>query len=314
MISKANGGKASALNIGIAAARGDVIVCTDADSVFLPDTLEKLVRWFGDASVGAVCGNDAPLATDTPIQKFLAITTHIGTGYVRRGLSELQCLPIISGNLGAFRTDVLREIGGYREIWGEDLELTFRLHEHGKKIVFDPQAKVLAQCPGTLRALWKQRVRWVRSYIRIAFLHRRLFFRPACAPFSLYLPINFVSMTLVPVAQLGLLAFLPIALSAHAFRLTGAAEVALYMGIPFFFAVALFSLGLDRASSDLRYLPYAALVLPLSQFFNLVVVYSWWKEASRAEERWDKIERRPEALGPAPAPRAAARVPEDADA
>ncbi len=298
LLAKPNGGKASALNAGIAAARGEVIVCTDADSLFLPETLERLVRWFGDPGIDAVCGNDAPLAPSTPIQKFLAISTHIGTGYVRRGLSALGCLPIISGNLGAFRASVLREVGGYEEIWGEDLELTFRLHAHHRKIVFDSDAKVLAECPGTLRALWTQRVRWVRSYIRIALRYRRLFFRPRFAPFSLYLPVNFVSMTLVPLAQLALVAALPAMISAGAFRFAGAGDAVLYVGFPFFVVIALCSLALDRASSDLRYMPWALLALPLSQFYNLVVAFAWWKEGARAEERWDKIRRR--AARPAP--------------
>lgn len=292
LLVKENGGKASALNAGIAAARGDVIVCTDADSVFLPETLDRLVRWFGDPRVDAVCGNDAPLAPATPIQKFLAITTHIGTGYVRRGLSTLGCLPIISGNLGAFRARVLGEVGGYDEVWGEDLELTFRLHAHGRRIVFDPDATVLAECPATLRALWRQRVRWVRSYIRITLRYRHLFLRPRFAPFSLYLPVNFVSMTLVPLAQLALLAALPAMISADAVRVTGAGEAVLYLGLPFFAAIALCSLALDRAAPDLRFLPWALLVIPLSQFYNLVVVFSWWKEAARAEARWDKLDRR----------------------
>ncbi|MDP2689734.1 MAG: glycosyltransferase, partial [Deltaproteobacteria bacterium] len=66
-IRKPNGGKASALNMGIEAAEGDVVIFTDADSIFLPDTVRKMTRWFGDPSIDAVCGNDAPLHPSTPI-------------------------------------------------------------------------------------------------------------------------------------------------------------------------------------------------------------------------------------------------------
>lgn len=289
---KANGGKASALNAGIAEARGEVIIFTDADSVFLPDTVSKMARWFADERIDAVCGNDAPLHPATPIQKFLAITTHIGTGFVRRALSVLRCLPIITGNLGAIRTSVLREVGGFKEIWGEDLEITFRLYKNRKRIVFDPEPKVIAECPGTVAGLWKQRIRWVRSYIKIALLHRDLFFRPAYAPFSMYLPLNFLNMTVVPLVQVLILFLIPWAYWTGHLYFTDTVEALAFLGVTFFILIALYSIILDRSPGDLKYLPYGLLILPLSYFYNAVVAYSWWKEWKGAEERWEKIERR----------------------
>ncbi len=291
-IRKINGGKASALNAGIEAASGEIVVFTDADSVFLPDTIKKIVRWFGDPSVDAVCGNDSPLLPSTSIQKFLAVTTHIGTGFVRRALSLMRCLPIITGNLGAVRTRVLREIKGFREIWGEDLEITFRLHKSGKRIIFDPEPKVMAECPGTLTGLWKQRVRWIRSYIKVIFLHKDLFLNPKFGPFSFYLPVNFMNMAILPLLQIVMLILIPWAyLSSHLY-FTGAIEVLTYLGVIFFFLIAIWSIAIDMDFKDFVYLPYGLLILPLSYFYNIVAAYSWWKELMGAEERWAKIERR----------------------
>lgn len=291
-IKKPNGGKASALNAGIEAAQGDVVIFTDADSLFLADTIKKMVRWFGDPSIDAVCGNDAPLHPATPIQKFLAVTTHIGTGFVRRALSIMRCLPIITGNLGAVRTRVLREIKGFREIWGEDLEITFRLYKNRKRIVFDPEPKVIAECPGTLRGLWKQRIRWMRSYIKITFLHKDLFLNPRFAPFSWYLPINFMNMTIVSLLQIIILILIPWAYMTEHLYFTDTVEILTFFGIIFFFIIAIYSIVLDRDFRDLIYLPYGLLILPLSYFYNAVAVYSWWKELRGAEEKWEKIERR----------------------
>ena len=292
-LAKRNGGKASALNQGIAAAQGDVIVFTDADSLFRPDTIEKMVRWFGDPAIDAVCGNDAPLNPGTAIQKFLTVTTHIGTGFVRRALSLIRCLPIITGNLGAVRTSVLREAGGFREIWGEDLELTFRLHKAGKRIIFDPEPEVIAECPGTIAALWKQRVRWMRSYIKTAVLHKDLFFRWSSRPFSLYLPVNFLNMTVVPLMQLALLAMLPWALADYHIVFETTLDVLTYLGILLFFIIAVYSILLDRDARDLVYLPYGLLILPFSYFYNAVALFSWARELQGAGEAWEKIERRP---------------------
>src|SRR5438876_667564 len=151
LIRQENAGKAMALNEGIAAATGEVVLYTDADSLFLRDTVAKTVRWFADPAIDAVCGNDMPLRARTGLQKLLAVTTHIGTGYVRRALSVIGCLPIISGNLGAIRRRVLTEIGGFRRLWGEDLEITWRLHRHHKRVVFDPEPAILLdRDPGDL--------------------------------------------------------------------------------------------------------------------------------------------------------------------
>ena len=291
-IGKPNGGKASALNRGIAAARGEIILYTDADSFFHRDTVRGMVRWFGDPEIAAVCGNDAPLNPATPLQKLLVVTTHIGTGFVRRALSVIGCLPIITGNLGAIRTSVLREIKGFREVWGEDLEITFRLHKKRERIIFDPEPSVLAECPATAMALWKQRVRWMRSYIKIASLHRDLFFNPRYRPFAFYLPVNFVNMTIVPLLQLALLVLMPGAVAGGYVSFYGTLDVLAYTGILFFVCVAAYGILLDRDARDLLYLPYGLLILPFSYFYSAVTAFSWWKEFHQSEETWEKIERR----------------------
>ncbi len=291
LLRQANAGKARALNAGIAVATGEVVVYTDADSLFLRDTVALLVRWFADPAIDAVCGNDAPLRAGTALQKLLVVTTHIGTGYVRRALSMLRCLPIISGNLGAIRRRVLDEVGGFEPIWGEDLELTWRLQLAGKRIVFDPEPVVLADCPATLGGLWRQRVRWVRSYLKIARRYRGRFLARDAWPFSLYLPLNFANMALVPLLQTGLLLLLPLALSRGWLALHGPWELAAWLGLVFFFAVAVYAILLDREWRDLAYLPWGLLILPVSYVLNAVVIYSWWKEMNRAEEKWEKLGR-----------------------
>ncbi|MQA03341.1 MAG: glycosyltransferase [Streptosporangiales bacterium] len=57
VIRRANGGKPSALNAGIAAASSDLIVMVDGDTTFAPQTVSNLVRPFADPRIGAVAGN-----------------------------------------------------------------------------------------------------------------------------------------------------------------------------------------------------------------------------------------------------------------
>lgn len=57
VIRQPNGGKPSALNRGLAAARHEICVLVDADTIFRPDALARVVARFSDPDVGAVSGN-----------------------------------------------------------------------------------------------------------------------------------------------------------------------------------------------------------------------------------------------------------------
>ncbi|HSS44413.1 MAG TPA: glycosyltransferase family 2 protein [Thermoanaerobaculia bacterium] len=296
-LEQANGGKAPALNRGAASASGEVLVFTDADSLFLPDTVGEIVRWFADPGVHAVCGNDTPLSAWTPLQKALAVTTHIGTGFVRRALSVVGVLPIITGNLGAIRAATFRQMGGFDPVWGEDLDLTFRLQRARKRIVFDPDSIVRAECPASLSALWRQRVRWARSYLKITRRHRDLLWPLTAPPFSLYLPLNYFAQVVVPLLQLLSLPLLFRVALGGGDMVQWVSSMALYLGLLSFFGVALYSILLDRDWKALRFLPHATLlIVPLSYFYDLVLLVSVWKELRGEAEHWGKIERAPTGL------------------
>jgi len=288
---KENGGKASALNAGLAAARGEIVLFTDADSVFEADTIRQGVAYFIDPTVGAVSGNDTPLRPRGLLQKMLVVTSHIGTGFVRRALSLLGVLQIISGNLGLVRADILRRIGGFREIWGEDLEVTLRLQRERVRVVYGASTRVLAECPSTISGLWKQRVRWLRSYIKILRLHRDMVGSPRFGGFGPFLAFNAFNMIVIPVLQVLTLLMLPFVLAGGHFSLRGWEWVA-YVGWGFLLAAAVISILLDKTPRDLLYLPYAALLVFFSHFYNAVALYSIWAELRGSEENWNKLERR----------------------
>jgi biofilm PGA synthesis N-glycosyltransferase PgaC len=294
LIRQLNAGKAAALNRGAAMAEGEVILFTDADSIFLRDTVGNMVRWFADPTLDAVCGNDVPLYTRTPLQRVLAVTSHIGTGFVRRALSVIGVLPIISGNLGAVRASVFREVGGFRQIWGEDLEFTFRLQSAKKRIVFDASPVVRADCPSDMKSLWRQRVRWVRSYLKVSAIHSRLFLPGRTIPFSLYLPFNYFALTVVPILQIATVPYLFRIGFNDRHALDWIWTVLLYLGLLTFTIVASYSIVLDRDFKALRYLPLAVLlIVPLSMFYSLVVCASVWQEWMGREEHWGRVERSP---------------------
>jgi biofilm PGA synthesis N-glycosyltransferase PgaC len=292
VVSQANGGKAAALNAGIAAATGEVLMFVDADGIFTPNTIAEILGGFECERTAAVCGNDEPVNLDRPQTRLLALATH-GTAFVRRALARMGCLTIVSGNLGAFRASVIREVGGFAPGFvGEDLELTWRVHRAGHKVSFRPRALVYAEVPSTLRALWRQRVRWTRGHIQTARVHREMLFSHRFGRVGWYLPLNAFAMLIVPVLQL-LAALLVLAtIAAGDPPVSGTAIGVLgFLGVGMALVAITFAIWLDRAWRDLRFL----YVIPLWPFFavlmSLVTVHALVLEARGAPARWNKLAR-----------------------
>jgi cellulose synthase/poly-beta-1,6-N-acetylglucosamine synthase-like glycosyltransferase len=291
IVLKKNGGKASALNQGYLFSKGEIIIFADADGIFGTDTIKRLVEAFVDDKIACCCGNDAPIGLHFNITKLQNLQAHVGTGYVRRALAYMNCLPIVSGNIGAFRRSVLDEIGLFKEGFiGEDLELTWRIHKAGYRVAFEPRALVRAEAPHTLKGLWNQRVRWARGFIQTLRIHHDLLFQKSA--FGFYLPLNAIAMLIIPLLQLAsimllpvLLIFMPRAVSMSMLDLIG------WLGIGFALFVAVFAIALDRAWKDLRYLWVIPLWVPYSLFIDAVMLWAIILELAGTEAKWNKVER-----------------------
>jgi cellulose synthase/poly-beta-1,6-N-acetylglucosamine synthase-like glycosyltransferase len=293
VLSRQNGGKAAALNAGLAHARGEIVLFVDADGIFASDTIDKLLSAFESQKIGAVCGSDSPANLDRLLTRLANLQTHVGTGFARRALSLINCLPVVSGNLGAFRRSVLEKTGPFREGFiGEDLELTWRVHKAGYRVTFQPWATVRAETPSTLRGLWKQRVRWARGLLQTARIHRDMFFNPRYGLFAFYLGINMISMVLIPILQLASIVILPILAVQEASPVpVNVLGIIGWLGLGFAFAASVFSIALDRAWKDLRYLYVAPLWVLYSFFMDVVSIWALILEMRGGQARWDKLER-----------------------
>jgi biofilm PGA synthesis N-glycosyltransferase PgaC len=293
-ITKPNGGKGSALNAGIAEAKGSIVMMVDADGVFGPDTISGMVRSFDDERIGAVCGNDRPVNLDRVQTRFLSVISHLGTGLMRRAMDQMHCLPIVSGNIGAFRRDVLDRTGPLREdTVGEDLELTWRVYRAGYRIAFAPHSLVYAESPATFGGLCKQRVRWSRGLLQTIAVHPRLIGNPRYGLFGLYLAVNAFTQVVVPVLQVVgvvVLAVLAAAGDVSGVPLTFWAWV-LFLGVPLSLVLLLLALALDGAWGDLRF----AWTLPLWPLYSAamsgVMLHALWLELRKADNRWNKLDR-----------------------
>lgn len=292
-IHQANAGKGAALNRGIAEASGDVLLFVDADGLFTPRTIDWLLVGLSSPDVGAVCGDDRPANPDRPLTQMLSVMSHVGTGLVRRALSLLHCLPIVSGNIGAFRASLVREIGGFREdTIGEDLELTWRVYAAGYRVVFQPRAIVYAESPSTLRGLWRQRVRWSRGLLQTTRIHWRLIGNPNHGVFGSFLALNTFAMIIAPPSQMVVLIALGGALLLEPQPAAPEVMAVLsWLGVFLSLALVLLAIVLNAAWRDLRYLWTLPFWPIYSMAMGLTMVTALVQEVRGAPARWNKLQR-----------------------
>ncbi|MEV7020594.1 glycosyltransferase [Kitasatospora sp. NPDC093558] len=174
LIRKANGGKSTALNAGIAAASHDIIVMMDGDTVFEPSTVRELVQPFSDPTVGAAAGNAKVGNRQTLIGAWQHIEYVLGFNLDRRMYDMLNIMPTIPGAIGAFRRDALRRVGGMSDdTLAEDTDITMALLRDGWRIVYAERARAWTEAPASIQQLWSQRYRWSYGTMQAMWKHRR---------------------------------------------------------------------------------------------------------------------------------------------
>src|SRR3989338_7414709 len=195
ILRKENGGKHSALNLALANTNAELIGCLDADSTVAPNALRAVVRAFQNPDVAAVTPGILVRKPETLLQHIQNVEYRISI-FNRYILSALGSAFITPGPFSIFRARVVRELGGWRHGHStEDMELALRMQAFGHLIANAPGATVHTTTPRTLRALFRQRVRWTYGFMRNALDYRRLFFtRSYGNPGILVLPTAIISI------------------------------------------------------------------------------------------------------------------------
>jgi len=175
---KANGGKASAANLGMQHALGDIIVAVDADTMIAPQAIRRMVAHFADRRVTAVCGNVEVGNVNSLLTAFQAIEYVTSQNFDRRAFQALNCIGVVPGALGAWRRDAVLAVEGYSgDTLVEDADLTLCVLRAGGVIAYEPGAVGRTEAPETLGALWKQRFRWTYGTYQCLAKHRGSLFR-----------------------------------------------------------------------------------------------------------------------------------------
>ncbi|MGE3865891.1 MAG: glycosyltransferase [Hyphomonadaceae bacterium] len=178
LLSKPNGGKASALNAALEAVTAPVMIGIDGDTHIDPGALSALAAWFADDSIAAVAGNVQVGNPENIVTKWQAIEYVTSQNVDRRALAHLNAITVVPGAIGAWRVAAVRGVGGYlSDTLAEDMELTWRLRRAGWRIANEPRARAYTEAPASLSALLKQRFRWTYGTLQCLFKHGDALFR-----------------------------------------------------------------------------------------------------------------------------------------
>jgi cellulose synthase/poly-beta-1,6-N-acetylglucosamine synthase-like glycosyltransferase len=198
-------GKGRALNAGLALVSAEVVVTLDADTRLAPGALAALGATFEADEVTAAGGFVyVRNAAGGPWLARYQYWEYVKNFMWRIGLAHLGVCLQVSGAFGAFRTRILREIGGFSGTsLVEDYEVIYRLHEHQKlagtayRVEVAPDAVAYTESPETVPSFVHQRTRWFAGFLQTLWSYRRLVGHPRMGLVgALMLPIKCVDAIL----------------------------------------------------------------------------------------------------------------------
>lgn len=152
----------TALNRGLAAAQGEVLIRFDAHSEMRPGYVAACLRALaeepGAVNVGGWCDVQGVGAWGDAVAAALRSRFGVGNPRLWRRPSESGRKDVETVPFGCFPTVVLRSVGGWRPdlLRNQDFELNHRLRATGGRIVYDPQISFVYRPRESLGALWKQ--------------------------------------------------------------------------------------------------------------------------------------------------------------
>ncbi len=290
VVTKRNGGKATALNAGIAVSKHPFILCMDADSHLTPKTLLRAIEHFGDPSVGAVAGNVKVENRGSLITKLQALEYIEGLNLPRRAQGFVAAVNIVPGPVGMFRREALEEIGGYdTDTFAEDADLTLKMLAAGWRVLYEDAAIAWSEAPETWMDLTQQRYRWTRGILQALRKRKGLFLRPF-PDFPLWVSTIQLAFEALVWPVMNIAAHLFFAIVALLF---GAGELILYWMILLTLldlVAALVTVSMEEESLSL--VPMALIYrFVFILFLDVVKTFATIEELFRLDMAWAKLQR-----------------------
>jgi len=165
-------GKAVALDTAVEASHGDVLVFSDANSLFRADAVRKLVAPLADPEVGGVAGNQVYLPTDTGDASVVGEEQYWNFDRsLKLAQSRAGSVTQATGAIYAIRRALFRPLRGDVN---DDMLTSLRVVEQGYRLVFEPDAVAYERVSESAGATFSRRVRIMVRGLRCVVVMRGL--------------------------------------------------------------------------------------------------------------------------------------------
>ncbi len=289
VVTKPNGGKASALNYGLLFAKGEIVITIDADSMVTRDAVNKIVQAMeSDPNNVAVAGNIKVLNSKSTITKIQELEYIMAINTIRRAFALFGAVMVIPGAFGAFKKDAVVAVGGYdTDTVTEDFDITIKLLKTRGAVSSSSTAHAYTEVPSSWKSLYKQRVRWGTGTFQTLIKHKDIFANNRYgALHSFVFPIMLFSLFNPLASFIALGAGIMISLTGG--LLLFARMMFMFLLIQLF--VSLLALSIDNEGSGLAvYSPFFVFIY--KQFIDLVTLVSIVKALTGKEKKWHKLDR-----------------------
>ncbi len=159
-------GKMAALNMAIAKASGEIILFSDANSIYKKDVIRKIIRNFKDARIGCVCGElryknspDGDKEVEGVYWKY--------ERFLKIRESLLQSLLVVNGSIYAIRKELFEEV---EESLADDFVIPMRIAKKGYGLVYEPEARATEKPSESIKDEFNRKVRITSQGIKAFFL------------------------------------------------------------------------------------------------------------------------------------------------
>lgn len=154
---KPNSGRSETRNFGMERASGDWFVIYDSDVIVPPHYIATVRAELKKNPVDCYGGPDAADASFSDIQKAInySMTSFMTTGGIRGATKNKAKFSPRSFNMGISRK-CFETVGGYKNMIGEDIDLSIRIQQAGFKTTLIPEAYVFHKRRVDLRKFFRQ--------------------------------------------------------------------------------------------------------------------------------------------------------------
>ena len=185
---------------GCKAAKGEIIVLTDAGSLHDDQTISNLIRHFQNPKIGAVTGNNVILNNNEKIGNSEKLYIRL-YNKMRTAETNMDSTFWFKGEASAIRKNLITDLINCNATF--DTAAALLIRKKGYKTIYDPQAKYYEYTPKTQSEWVKQKTIRAANLIKILLQFKTMLFKPRYGKFGfIILPMNYAMLLITPITIL----------------------------------------------------------------------------------------------------------------